>query len=779
LALLACGEAPPPEPPPVDDDTVAPWELQGIHGATDEIDVAVQRVDWVRREDASLEAHLDVVLRLVRRPEWDGLRAWHRRVIVETRNVQLVVDGEPVEPIQLSRGPGFFGERMDVPADGDRQVRGTLVVPTGSDEPPTTMSLRMKLRTGTLVVPIRTDGARSVQVVDGYGRALRDVAVSQGDTPLSRPDPFEPWSVTGAPVTATVDGQVLTEDPEGWVVVPAPGPEPALSASVPSEVWQPRTLSAAANALTTEADVEAFVSSLAVLPTTGLQRGVLTVLERGGGSPIERAQVGVELLQRLGIDARVACGDLPPLQVGRVYTGSIAPLADDDLLAPLVAEARSDLERLVPALRTSFDTLDREPSVRERIPLVPEWCWLQVREGDQARDIDLRPLDVRDFEVPGAWRVVEDVRADLWRLSLRVWARTLEGDPEKGEYGGKNLVDYETNSLVLSDRGLVFDLYPDRLADGPTQLRSQLLVAGVDAAGGRIGGNVDRDTLDAVGVSLAWIDPRGLTSATQDFTVWSRDRDARLPDRLRVVLGGDTGSVDGSLARRHAVDAYRGGSVAPSVSATLARHALFSGLRRRLAGVERAQPSVLATVLSRLQDGEVRMRFVDLQPSGPAYLPGADVADATVRLAAADAVARHVLVGFDGPEALEAPASWVATDGRMLDGLLKLGRLDQWQLRHLRAAEKWASAVGVGGEKTRLTFWSWAEDSGALTPLGLSRHTAAWPAAAEDPADEGLNDPLSVQRHWLRPLLCRDSARWAAMLGRPDVPAAEICTLPE
>lgn len=715
--VVACGS---PELPPVTDDAPADW-VDPSTGSSEDVRARVLSTRWVRQDDGSLDAHIDLVLSLARAPVWDGLRAWHRREILKAESVMAIVDGDEIAPRVMDR-EGFFGTRLDVPAEGDRRVRGILVVPTGADHPPETLALKFSPATGSFEVPIRP--AQTVQP-----RPTIDNPELAGLATLVEPGSMEPWTLSGV-----MEG------------------------------------------LSTLEDVERAVQSLAVLPTTGIQRGPRAVWTRQGGSPLERAELARQMLQMLGHRGELVCGDLTTDQIESIFQGALSTDADDPL-ASTWTQAATQMESLVPALSSFLEESgDAADGRRARIPLVPEWCWVRVGgEGEQIQ-LDLRPDGARDTPLPPVWRVTSDTSTDQWRLQVRFHARRLVGrNGEEEVYESVSLIDHQVPASVLSDRALVFDLYPDALHEGPARLRSQLTVMGDDEAGGRIGAHVTRDKLDAVWVDLYWSDPRGVEAGRDSAMLFSRDRDPVLPERLRVVMSGDTGAVDGHAVTLRLREAYHHQHLDPSVAAVLARHDLFSALRRRLSETERAEPSVLTSSFAWMPDGSVRQRFVDESPSPPAFVErDADHVEQIARSSAADAVARSLITG----KAVEPPARWFEGEG-FVQSLSNAGRFDQWQLRELRGELDETHRFGVDADRTLDSFWSWQATTGELQDMGLSRETSPWPTPLAVPEDAAPNEPIWVHRHWLRPILCHEAPTWSDLLDVSTTPCSPRTPQPE
>ncbi len=786
-ALLgaACAEPPPP-PAPREDPAERPAppgvEVEAAWGRTPRVYGRVHHVAWERLEDGSLLALIDLALDLTAVVGFDGMRTYHRTEVLQRKDLSVVVDGETIEAPVVRSGPGLFGERLDVPANG-RRIRGILEVDLGQDEPPEQLTLRLGTQAGLLEIPVLgglTDASgapsHAVEVMSSTGALVTDEVTVLADGTAVEAAVSSWWRIPVGTTEITVSAPGSAEvrvAPSGPLTSVVLRPDTELAAGLPTPSAAPGAtpLDTLADSLRTSDQVASWVvDNLGLIPSIGLQRSPEAVLRLGAGSPIERAELARFLLLAAGIRSRLTCGDLPPEATAALYAHPPdLPHLPGELgeLARRTAERAEALETELAPVVTALSA--HLLSQRGRDLLVPEWCDVEARHGDAWTTLDLRPRGADTSPDVATWRVTDTALGDTWRVALRFTAVMVDGPPDRGGVvETRDLLVHETTPATLSDRAAVFDLFVVRGEGGRQELRSLVANAGDAVYGAKIGTPVAPGDLDHLLVALIWTDPYGQSVSSGSHTLWERRRPAG-PDigTLRAVFTSDSGTRSGEALAAIIDAAAHQQTPTPAITSVVARHRAFDLLRAHAAGgLEPASPSLQMSVWEQQPDHRVHTGFVELTPGLPAGI-GGDLDRGIARLAAAHAAAREVVFG---PTGLAAPTSWARRSEDTQD-LRRTAPGQQVLLTRGVNDGRW-----VGYRDDDASLWTLDTQFGGLTVAGGYHDTHQRIAPEPAPADTPVNDPMTVHRTWRRGQLCADLPLWRTLRSGEDVPLPPTCS---
>jgi hypothetical protein len=461
------------------------------------------------------------------------------------------------------------------------------------------------------------------------------------------------------------------------------------------------------------------------------------------------------MAQRTGAGAAIVCGDLPADQATAVFATPPAPTVPDGALGDAVRAVRALVDTWAGPVGKGLDLAATQPP-RERIALVPEWCWVQLLQEGGNVDLDLRPAAFAAAPLPKIWRSTARPAEDVWRVELRVIAVTRTTAPDGAPaWDTRELLLRETDATSLSERPLVLDLYPD----APGHLATAMTLLDGRQAAAATGEGVDVGALDRLLLDVRWIDPADVESGHRELALWDALPGGAPPLALRAVLTGDTGaSSTAPIAAR--LDAAFGDRYPPSgARAVAAEHDLYQLLLRQAwGGLTTSSPPLRVTLFTADAAGAVTRRFDEVAAPGPATAAATMDRDARVRLGvAAHAAARLVEgLGHAAPPLLPPTVAW-ATTPEAFAALPFRG--PEAQIRARRHLGPPGSAVGVDDQGE-----PWFADpiTGGVAPV---------PTARPIPDRFIWTDPAHLHAAWDVPLLCGAVRRLGAVLGAGPLPA--------
>jgi hypothetical protein len=769
---LGCAGAPDAPPPPTAPPPLRPTSAAAWHP---DLELRVLSVRWEPAPDG-VRAVVELTVDNVSAGAWDGVETRRRTVAVARDAISLVADGRPIAAEAVPDQAGWFGETLGVPPEGASRLRGKLAFRLPAQ--PARLALSVRYLTDTLTVPIlgtllAGDGQEFRALVplgpsDLPVAATVSARVDGAWTKVPAPLPGQPWRVPAAADLARAElaGHVPWEGPlTDGATVARLRPTEGWGAAVTLPAWDRGdvALEAFADRFADPAEAAAWVRDhVAILPVNGLQHGPGAVLRAGAGGPLERAELLRAVAQRTGAKAAIVCGDLAAEQAAAVFTPPPAPAPPDGALGDAVRAVRALTDTWAGPVGQGLDLGALPPPPRERVALVPEWCWVQLFRDEGNVDLDLRPAPFTGTPLPRVWRSTARPAEDVWRVELRVIAvvRTT-GPAGEPAWDTRELLLREADAPSLSERPLVLDLFDD----GAGQLTPRMTLLDARAAAAAAGEPVAVASLDRLLLDVRWIDPADVESGQRELALWDALPGAAPPRALRAVLTGDSGvTTTAPLAAR--LDAAFSDRYPPSgARAVAAEHDLYRLLLHHAwAGQTTSSPPLRVTLFSADADGLITRRFDEVAAPGPATAgPTLDRA-ARVRLGvAAHATARLVEgLGHAAPPLLPPTVAW-STTPEAFAGLPFRG--PEAQMRARRHLGPPGSAVGVDEQGE-----PWFAD-------GVTGGIASLPSARPLPERLSWTDPAQLHAAWDIPLLCGAARRLGAALGVGKLPT--VCQGPE
>lgn len=759
--------------------------------------------------DGSARLLVDLAIENDQAPRFDGATSYPSAFGLRRDNVKLVIDGVELPPNPTDE-PGFLPDHIAASEKDDRRVRGLLAYDLPQAWSPDRIELVIDTARGKLRLPIagelRLSDGTPAQVFEVVGPDLRPLPgasltllVDGSSRQLVRPEGFDTWLIplVGAneSVTARVEapghravelsltGAELAALPPVQLVRLSTlwDADAGLSALLPARRVDRAQVDVAgvADALSgrTAAEIGQWVRErIAVLPTHGVQQSASAVVRRGAGGPMERAMLGAELLRANGMEVHLVCGDLSPTQAEAIFAMPPASPPLSPRLTELSSQVAALADRLAPELeRTLLARPSSGPLGRERVALVPEWCWLQAKSGGVWQEVDLRPAPFDQDPLPMTWRVVDDLRRETWRMRFTLTAYYGRED----EDGSGDVLSYLVMAPELSEIGLAVDLWSDDpSSDPPGSLRTMLSVVRGALVDVQQGKPVLTGGLERLVLRTSWIDPLEITTRSYEVPLWEarawrEGEQARPLQQLRAVLSSDSGAANEAAFTYRAGLAFGGRHATPAVHAMLLRHELYAFLRRQAsAGVVPAEPSLFVSVFDAVGAALHQQSFDDLYVAAPARAGGAGDVAARARLAAAGSAAFSVLsslVAGSDAEAEALPTAWVV-DPSALDPLQGFVRTRVRRAVHGEGV--WVATTPDGGA------WTYDLLVGGFGHMPRPSHDVVTVRPAPLGADLRAPELALAHVRWDRPLRCADAPLWRDVLYGDRVKASGCSDVP-
>lgn len=790
VGVVGCGGAPVAEAPVggVDEAPTAPVappaEIVTLVDQTITGQTSTVRMQVLRAEATRTDTGWTIMARLSflngRAIGFNGLSQDGRSVLVKVRDLALHAGPEVLEPLSVVQSTTAVDDTVVVvPSLTPRRVGVEVSWELVGDDIPEDLAIRVPVEGGTAVAWLRGrprtedgDAAVEVQPVGVDGRPLDGAgAVQVGDVRVHVP-------AQGWPVTVPVGSLMVTVEGAEMVALEVAADGPALltprlvSEDMRDEVAYAdvfgalevpavRGIDDLLPLFDTPEDVARYVRDhLAVLGSRGLARSPDAVVRLGAGSPVERALVARELMGRMGFQTRFTCGDLPEEEARALYGSVVAP---DPVPAPLtswVAEARAQMDAMVPGLDTALAGWAERPlGYRERVHHLPEWCWMGAREDTEDpttpyQPYDLRPGDPTARPLPFPWRSETQIAGDAWRYGITLTAHMDDGETHQ-------TVQREASALSTTDGAVLIDAYPSPQRG---MMRTQLSYVLDGETAGRNGMDVVASQVDGLALLLGIADPRGLSSRNRNLELWQRIDGSAPPKFLRVML--TTNPTPRSLVdvARHLQGAVRGVGATPDVAALRAQHDLVWWLRHQLLdGEVAAEPSLLVSVWIVHANDEITSHMYSVPPPAPIGFDGPPEVSSLARFAAADAVARAMVVGAPMPQ---VPDLWLGSSQ-------DLGNLPPTRTEVQMGVARSLPRVSFGAAREDRALWTYDREGGAVAWSDALGRTSPVKAPSVRGVHVDANLPFAVWRDLFR---CTEARRWAGLL---NVSVPEACVLPE
>lgn len=673
--LPSCDPAPPP--PEADEPEAATslvLELPELgEPQAESRSVRVEVLDVVVEPDGG-DATLSLTLRLHhrRRASFDGGTTRQRDLRIERRDIQVIADGTPL----ASLDPASDSWRLVAASHGRARLTAAFRIPHGVM--PKGMMLRVVTDEGDAhlwlagspppdtrwVLPIAPDGAplpdAEVQV-HTTERQGTDATRAGPDAPFAVPrvgSQVRIYATSPGYHAAVYDSQWASLPPMSRLALDPASAQPGLAFARATHGAFPVNIAFldAAGATEVLADDDALIAwvreDIRPLPTHGLQRSPDTTARLRAGGSVDRAVLLSTLLRARGHDTRLACGDLTADQADALYRTPASLQMDGPPGARLV-QAASEAESLAPSIAEALLARADLPEGRPtQHGLIPEWCWVQRRDGDAYVNLDLRPGHHADLPLPFIWRTDDRISRWHWPTRIRVRALLAQGDPASPSgFDNVDLGEHLSHAALLTERAVILDLWP---SPGGGALKSALRVATRRELITEEGPTLNAGQLLRIYAEIDLVDPSGLLTHTAEFGLWERGEEGS-PEALRVFLSGDAGASTQDPLHD---DLHRAlADLTPLHAESLLRveHSLHHAIRRHALGDAVALgPSLLATVLT-AHGGVVYTRRAELLPQAAAPVAAPPPTAARARLGAAEVAALRSS-GHWG--ALEAPNRW-------------------------------------------------------------------------------------------------------------------------
>lgn len=699
----------------------------------------------------------------------DSLAISRSVVAADRSQLRLLVGDAVMAPAEPPAAPGWLPPIIDVPPDARAWRRGRLAfdLPADARGP---MVLRVPLTQDVALVPldgafVGPDGTSMAGVaprgVDGRQRPAAVQAEVDGAWVDATPcDDAGLWlvPVAATAVRATATGFEPWEgplDPDGLTTPTLrPTSDPWLdavawttggAASAPTDLHDLITLAEDPRALA------AWVGDhIGVLPTTGLQQAPVATLRRGAGGPIDRAELARTALVYAGRRTTMVCGDLTPDQASALYARQPLP-PQDGPFGDLAAQAATISAAWAPTIEASLADVQRPRGQRDRVRLVPEWCWIRLLDVEPPYDLDLRPASLRSEPLPFAWRAAPSITLDLWRVDVEVSAVVKRPGPA---WETLPIATQELDAATLSQRAFVVDVHPD--PDGRGRVMTTIVTD--RGAAGQVVGTLPDAPLEKLLVAITLRDPLGVTTLRRELPIWDQPNEDPVPLAIRAMVSGDDGTTMASTLLAATQDVLADRFAPRGLQMARLDHSLYAYLRRHAAaGAVPAEPSVFVSTWLAMADGTVTRRLEEAWPPGPAVSGDAPDDAGRQALAGAQRAAVELLRSLSVPDATpRAPeVQWLADK----DAFGDLGfATAQTQMRARRHRFDLDAPVGSDREGV-----AWVVDpvTAGTGPLG-----SPWPVGVRATPQPGSADALWAT--WEPVLRCDGLTRLRAALGAGD-----------